>query len=591
VSERIVSGIAVAFLLIGWSALAFDIQPVKASGTIYIRADGSIDPPGAPVSTVDNTTYTLTGNITSDADGIVVERSNITIDGNGRTLEGNGDTSSIGILLSNLDNVTVRNISISGFGIGVSIYTMASNNIVSGNDITNSDLGIYVSFNPRILTNPNWFLYTPKYNNISANYLANNNRSIYVWRSSDNTIYGNNILNSNISGIRLEDASNTTIARNNVTNSHDGIFFWGYPYNNTVYGNTIVNGTRGLCCGSANSVLRNNKMVNNRYNFVSGGIVNDVDTSNTVDGKPIYYWVNKQDMIVPLDAGHVTLVNCTGITAHNLNLTNNSPGVLLWSTTNSTVTLCNITNNYGGILLQDSSSNSIVGNNIENNDNAGIELEGSSGNSLFHNNIINNINGTVTAGSWGNTWDNGYPSGGNYWSDYDGTDLLCGPYQNTTSSYESDGIGDTSYNIDENNQDNYPFMGMLSHFNATSEFHVQTICNSSITDFQFNSTVISFNVSGENDTTGFCRICIPIALMNAPYKVYVNGTQVSYNLLPCSNETYSYLYFNYTHSTEEVVIIPEFLSVIILPLLMVLTMLAVVFAERKIPRRGRKDNC
>jgi parallel beta-helix repeat protein len=569
-----------------WNAIISGVYN-WGSQTIYIRADGSIDPPDAPISTVDNVTYTLTGNITSDVDGIVVERSNITIDGNGQTLEGNGGTSGIGILLKHLDNVTERNISISGFRIGVSIYTMASNNTVSENNITHCDSGIYVSFDPKILTNPNWFLFTPKYNNISENYLANNNRSIYVWRSSDNTICGNNILNSD--GIYLEDASNTTITRNNVTNSQDGIFFWGVPYNDTVCGNTIVNGTRGLCCGSYNSVLRNNTMVNNRYNFVSEGTVNDVDSSNTVDGKPIYYWVNKQDMIVPLDAGHVTLVNCTGITAHNLNLTNNSPGILLWSTTNSTVTLCNITRNYEGILIQgSSSSNSISGNNIENNDYAGIGLVGSSGNSFFHNNIMNNMNETVTIASWGNIWDDGYPSGGNYWSDYDGIDLLNGPYRNETGS---DGIGDTEYAIDGNNADHYPLMGMFSDFNATSECCVQTICNSSISSFQYNGTSIGFNVTGEDGTAGFCRIFIPTALMNTTYRVFVNDIEVQCNLLPCSNSTHNYLYFNYTHSTEEVVIIPEFPSVIILPLLMVLTMLAVVFAERKIPRRGRKSNC
>jgi len=52
---------------------------VQALGTIYIRADGSIDPPTAPITTVDNVTYTLTGNI---YDSIVVERNNTVIDGN-----------------------------------------------------------------------------------------------------------------------------------------------------------------------------------------------------------------------------------------------------------------------------------------------------------------------------------------------------------------------------------------------------------------------------------------------------------------------------------------------------------------------------
>jgi hypothetical protein len=43
-------------------------------------------------------------------------------------------------------------------------------------------------------------------------------------------------------------------------------------------------------------------------------------------------------------------------------------------------------------------------------------------------------------------WDNGYPSGGNYWSDYHGTDG------------NNDSIGDTAYTIDSNNQDRYPLM-------------------------------------------------------------------------------------------------------------------------------------
>ena len=45
-----------------------------------------------------------------------------------------------------------------------------------------------------------------------------------------------------------------------------------------------------------------------------------------------------------------------------------------------------------------------------------------------------------------NVWDDGYPSGGNYWSDYTGTDA------------DGDGIGDTTYIIDTTNEDRYPLM-------------------------------------------------------------------------------------------------------------------------------------
>lgn len=47
--KRSLSGIMVILLLTGMLAWAFSIQPVGASGTIYIRADGSIDPSYAPI--------------------------------------------------------------------------------------------------------------------------------------------------------------------------------------------------------------------------------------------------------------------------------------------------------------------------------------------------------------------------------------------------------------------------------------------------------------------------------------------------------------------------------------------------------------
>jgi len=74
--RKAVLAIIFTLLFIGIFSLAFDIQPVEASGTIYIRADGSIEGT-TDIMTVDNVTYTFTANIN---DSIVVERNNITID-------------------------------------------------------------------------------------------------------------------------------------------------------------------------------------------------------------------------------------------------------------------------------------------------------------------------------------------------------------------------------------------------------------------------------------------------------------------------------------------------------------------------------
>ncbi|MGB9828332.1 MAG: hypothetical protein ACPLSM_07430 [Thermosphaera sp.] len=68
-------------------------RPVRAEleAAVYIRADGSIYPADAPVTTRDKVTYVLTGDIKSSKHGIIVERDNIVIDVNGHSIEGPGD--------------------------------------------------------------------------------------------------------------------------------------------------------------------------------------------------------------------------------------------------------------------------------------------------------------------------------------------------------------------------------------------------------------------------------------------------------------------------------------------------------------------
>ena len=252
-------------------------------------------------------------------------------------------------------------------------------------------------------------------------------------------------------------------------------------------------------------------------------------------------------------------------------------GIYLYESSNNMISGNYIHGFYGfGIWGEGSSNNVISGNTVKDTLN-GIWLDGGSNNRIYHNNFINHS--TDCDCPLSTTLDAGYPLGGNYWDKYNGADLFSGQYQNETGS---DGIGDTAYTIDANNTDNYPLMGMFSDFKASSEYRVQTICNSSISDFQFNGTAICFNVTGENDTIGFCRICVSRALMNKTYKVFVNGTEAQYNLLPCSNTTHSYLYFTYNHSTQEVIIIPEF------PLFLILSLFTIATLTASIARRRSK---
>ncbi|RLG56429.1 MAG: hypothetical protein DRN95_06780, partial [Candidatus Hydrothermarchaeota archaeon] len=240
-------------------------------------------------------------------------------------------------------------------------------------------------------------------------------------------------------GITVATGSNCTIINNNTAlNNACGIYFFE----------------------TSNNTLTNNTMSGNDYNFGVGGdslsqYIHNIDTSNKVDGKPVYYWIGRKDQQIPNDAGFVGIVNSANITVRDLTLTNNSAGVLLVYSSNSTIENVNASNNIYGIQLIDSDSNSLTNNTFSKNY-YGVLLDSSSNNSIYHNNLINN---TVQAqdNTGTNSWDNGYPSGGNYWSDYNGSDIFSGPYQNITGS---DGIGDTPYNISggAGAKDNYPLM-------------------------------------------------------------------------------------------------------------------------------------
>jgi parallel beta-helix repeat protein len=535
--------------LLSISSMTGLIRLVKADGgTIYIRADGSIDPPTAPIYTAENITYSLTGNITVDADGIVIERDNIVLNGAGYTVMGGG--SGNGIDLINRNNVTIKNTNIENFDYGAYLGN-ASNKTISGNNVGNNGGGIGLDSSNNAVSR----------NNITANY----GHAVRLDYSLNNRVSGNNITANNGDGIYLYHSVNNSISGNNVGNNGGGIGL-DYSLNNRVSGNNITaNNGDGIIVGSSpdNSVSGNNITANNSY-----GIHLDSSSNSSITGNKIT--ANNWNGI-RLDASSNNSISGNNITANNVY------GVGLYTSSNNSISGNNIANNGYGVGL-DSFSNfdSISGNNITANNGHGVGLFSSSGNSIFHNNFVNNSVQVYSTSDSANIWDGGYPSGGNYWSDYNGTDLKTGPYQNETGS---DGIGDTPYIIDSSNQDNFPLMGMFSDFNATLQYHVQAICNSTISDFQFNSTSISFNASGENGTTGFCTICIPTALINGTFTVSVNGTEVPYTLIPESNSTQSYLYFTYHHSTQEVTI-PEFPSFLI-PLLFLIATLLTAMVDKK----------
>jgi len=253
--RKTLSGIILPLLLISSLSLVFNVKPVATGNTIYIRSDGSVDPPTAPIQR-DGDIYTFTDNIN---DSIVVERNNIIVDGASYTLQGTGAWLSKGITLSGRNNVTIKSMTIKAFCDG--IYLMySSNNSIAGNNITSSWEGIFIDY-----------------------------------YSSNNSIIRNNVTNSTNNGIGIHNySSNNSIIENNVTNNWYG-FGVGLSSNNSIHGNNITNNHGGIRFDRAsnNKFYHNNFINNTKQVDVTSGYANMWDDGYPSGGN---YWSDYTDV-------------------------------------------------------------------------------------------------------------------------------------------------------------------------------------------------------------------------------------------------------------------------------------------------------
>lgn len=166
------------------------------------------------------------------------------------------------------------------------------------------------------------------------------------------------------------------------------------------------------------------------------------------------------NIITNTNGDGIRILNSHGNTITG-NMISNCPDTALgfnWAYDN-TIQGNRIENNYIGIGggFEPCYSNIFFDNTIANNA-IGIQIDFSKS-MFYHNNIINNgIQVSIYTSTFSIAWDNGYPSGGNYWSSYTGVDNYRGA---TQTQKGHDGIGDTPYVVNALNVDHYPLMKPL----------------------------------------------------------------------------------------------------------------------------------
>jgi nitrous oxidase accessory protein NosD len=152
---------------------------------------------------------------------------------------------------------------------------------------------------------------------------------------------------------------------------------------------------------------------------------------------------------------------------------------------------------------------------------AGIELRGAQNMRLYHNNFFDN--GIQVGGPVENfTWDDGYPSGGNYYGDYTGVDVKKGANQ---FSVGSDGIGDTKYT--GNLGDNYPLMKPYPC--GSHDIGIASVCHAFLRTPYYMSEVRPLkNVVGQGSTMNFNVFVFNYGTQTETFNVtvHVNATTI-----------------------------------------------------------------
>jgi parallel beta-helix repeat protein len=430
---------------------------------------------------------------------------------------------------------------------GIYLSSSSNNNISNNNISSNSWPGI------RLSSSSNNFI---AYNNIS-----DNEAGVFLESSFNNTIISNNIFSNSWAAIYIWQSSNNTVINNNVSNNHYGIYLQWAPENDIINNKLVNDGVYIL--GSQRS----------HYNTQT------IPTNNTVNGKQLLYYKDTTGIdISGVSLGQIILANCTDMNIEDLrinntdvgieiafstniktttnefanningillyssfnnsviknNISGNGVGIWLYTSSNNVITRTNISANWRGLyLLSSSNNNKIIRNNVTSNNEDGFHLSSSSSNCIYHNNITNNVNQAFDNMD-NNFWNDIYPSGGNYWSNYVGLDLNSTPSQNVPPP---DGMGDTPYVIDPDSQDNYP---LISPYNPILPPSPPTNLGIQLTGLNSQNVTLTWTLSGDdgagnNNVFGY----------SVSYSMSYNSSKEVYDFLGfVPNGTTSFIHVN-----------------------------------------------
>jgi parallel beta-helix repeat protein len=473
---KIAFEIVVTLLLLGTFALAFSIQPAGSSPKkITVPDDYPTIQQAIDAANPGDDIHVRAGHYNET---IVIQKS--------LDLHGDGMDNTI---IDGFQNMTI--------GTVVDIRDDVSNVNVSGFTIQNAR------------TTPHWGIYMG-------------------WRTGKINIFENRVF-ANDKGIEASNCSNSTITSNIFTGNNIGVCMDSGCLNINVSDN-IVKGLRPPSGGDGIQIWSSSvNVIHNNITHLSSGIALWSSDSNRISDNIIdqSVWIC------------IRIQSCARNTFSNNFISGDSQrsdwlGFELLGNSREQISENNtfsnniIENRQEGMRIHlpfepsHISNNTVIGNTFR-YCNIGVYARNmTSENYIYHNNFIDNKVQAIDEGE--NFWNKAYPCGGNYWSDYSGSDQKWDEKQDTLG--DSDMIGDTPYTISGGKNDSYPLMQrapMSPNLWTFENNSMGILTDSSITNFSFNQTSreVSFNTS--HNISDIFRIIIPKSQMDGAFNLLIDG--------------------------------------------------------------------
>jgi len=311
-----------------------------------------------------------------------------------------------GILVSDTRENTLSNNECSGNGMADIALSRTTSITIEENEMAGRGLSItgelLEQWNTHIINATNTVNGKPVYfhRDSSGVTVPTGAGQVILANCSQMTVEGQNC-NNVATGIAVAYSSNITIKDSDCRDNAYGLYLRNSTYL-TLTGNALSTSTEAgiFLLHTDHAILTGNTLTGNgiliEASSPSGWSTHEIDDTNTVNGKPVYYYQDAADVTIPAGAGQIILAGCQRVVVENQSCGNTTVGMMLAYSSEVTVRDSSfLQNRYHGIWLFHSNHNQIANTSCLGNEEYGLFIQFSSTNTISDVICQENINGMV----------------------------------------------------------------------------------------------------------------------------------------------------------------------------------------------------